>query len=43
MKWLLWLDLPVLLGFGTAIALYSWAWDGRHVMGMAMAAIGTAL
>ncbi len=43
MKWLLWFDLPVLLGFGAAIARYSWAWDARHVIGMAIAALGFAL
>jgi protein-S-isoprenylcysteine O-methyltransferase Ste14 len=43
MKWLLWFDLPLLLGFAAAIMLYSWAWDARHVIGMAMAAIGISL
>lgn len=43
MKWLLWFDLPVLLGIGAAIILHSWAWDARHVIGMAIAAIGIAL
>lgn len=43
MKWLLWFDLPVLLGFAAAIARYSWAWDARHVIGMAVAAIGFLL
>ncbi len=43
MKWLLWFDLPLLLGFGAAIVVYGWAWDARHVIGVAMAAIGTAL
>ena len=43
MKWLLWFDLPVLLGFAAAIVLYGWAWDARHVIGMAIAAIGFAL
>jgi hypothetical protein len=37
MKWLLWFDLPLLLGFAAAIGLYGWAWDARHVIGMAMA------
>ena len=43
MKWLLWYDLPVLLGFAAAIVLYGWAWDARHVIGVAMFAIGFAL
>ena len=43
MKWLLWFDLPLLLGFAAAIVLRSWAWDARHVIGMAMAAIGFPL
>ena len=43
MKWLLWFDLPVLLGFATAIVLYAWAWDARHVIGMGMAAVGFSL
>ena len=43
MKWLLWFDLPVLLEFAAAIALYGWAWDARHVIGMAMVAIGFPL
>jgi phospholipid methyltransferase len=43
MKWLLWFDLPALLGFAAAIVLYSWAWDARHVIGMAIAAIGFLL
>ena len=43
MKWLLWFDLPLLLGFATAIVLHAWAWDARHVIGMAMASIGLAL
>jgi protein-S-isoprenylcysteine O-methyltransferase Ste14 len=43
MKWLLWFDLPVLLGFATAIALHAWAWDARHVTGMGIAAIGFTL
>jgi len=43
MKWLLWFDLPVLLGFSAAIVLNAWAWDARHVIGMAMAAIGFSL
>ncbi len=43
MKWLLWCDLPVLLGLGAAIVLYAWAWDARHVIGMAIAAIGFPL
>jgi len=43
MKWLLWFDLPVLLGFATAIILHAWAWDARHVIGMSVAAIGFAL
>jgi len=37
MKWLLWFDLPLLLGFAAAIVLYGWAWDAWHVIGMAMA------
>ncbi|HEV2495869.1 MAG TPA: isoprenylcysteine carboxylmethyltransferase family protein [Terriglobia bacterium] len=43
MKWLRWFDLPLLLGFAAAIVLYAWAWDARHVIGMAVAAIGFAL
>jgi protein-S-isoprenylcysteine O-methyltransferase Ste14 len=43
MKWLLWYDLPVLLGFAAAIVLYRWAWDARHVIGMALTAIGFPL
>lgn len=43
MKWLLWFDLPLILGFGAAVVKYAWAWDVRHVLGMALAAIGTAL
>jgi hypothetical protein len=43
MKWLLWFDLPVLLGFAAAIVLYCWAWDARHVISMAMATIGLPL
>ena len=43
MKWLLWFDLPVLLGFAAAIVLLGWAWDVRHVIGMGMAAIGLPL
>lgn len=43
MKWLLWFDLPVMLGFAAAVVLNGWAWDVRHVAGMALAAIGFAL
>lgn len=43
MKWLLWFDLPLILGFAAAIVLYAWAWDARHVIGMAIAALGFAL
>ena len=43
MKWLLWFDLPLILGFAAAIAAYAWAWDAPHVLGMIVAAIGTAL
>lgn len=43
MKWLLWFDLPLLLGFAVAVVLYAWAWDARHVIGMATAAVGFAL
>jgi len=43
MKWLLWFDLPVLLGFAAAIVRNAWAWDARHLIGMAMAASGFAL
>jgi protein-S-isoprenylcysteine O-methyltransferase Ste14 len=42
MKWLVWFDLPVLLGFAAAIVLYGWASDARHVIGMVVAAIGFA-
>lgn len=43
MKWILWFDLPLILGFATAVVLNAWAWDVWHVAGMALAAIGTAL
>jgi protein-S-isoprenylcysteine O-methyltransferase Ste14 len=43
MEWLRWFDLPILLGFAAAIVLYDWAWDARHVIGMAMAATGFPL
>jgi protein-S-isoprenylcysteine O-methyltransferase Ste14 len=43
MKWLLWFDLPLLLGIAAAIVLYAWAWDVRHLIGMAMAAAGISL
>lgn len=43
MKWLLWFDLPLILGFAAAVVHYAWAWDVRHVLGMTIAAIGTAL
>jgi protein-S-isoprenylcysteine O-methyltransferase Ste14 len=43
MKWLLWFDLPLMLGFAAAVVLNGWAWDVRHVAGMALAAIGFAL
>jgi len=43
MKWLLWFDLWVFLGFAAAIVLSGWAWDSRHMIGMVMAAIGFAL
>jgi len=43
MKWVLWFDLPVLVGFAAAIVRYAWAWDARHVIGMAIAAVGFAL
>lgn len=43
MKWLLWFDLPLLLGFATAIILNAWAWDAWHVIGMAVFAVGLAL
>ena len=43
MKWLLWFDLPLILGFAAAVVIYAWACDVRHVLGMALAAIGTAL
>ena len=43
MKWLLWFDLPLILGFAAAIAVYAWAWDLQHGAGMTLAAIGTAL
>jgi protein-S-isoprenylcysteine O-methyltransferase Ste14 len=43
MKWLLWYDLPILLGIAAAVVRYSWAWDAHHVIGMTMAAIGFAL
>ncbi len=42
-KWLLWFDLPLLLGFGAAIVRHAWAWDARHVLGMALAALGLSL
>ena len=43
MKWLLWFDLPMLLGIAAAVVLHGWAWDAHHVIGMTMAAIGFAL
>ena len=43
MKWLLWFDLPLILGFAAAVVVYAWASDVRHVAGMALAAIGFAL
>lgn len=43
MKWLLWFDLPVLLGFAAWIVVSNWAWDARHVAGMSLAALGLAL
>ena len=43
MKWLLWFDLPLLLAFAAAIIRHSWTWDARHVIGMALAAIGIGL
>ena len=43
MKWLLWFDLPIMLGFAAAVVLNGWAWDVRHVAGMALAAIGFVL
>jgi protein-S-isoprenylcysteine O-methyltransferase Ste14 len=43
MKWLLWFDLPLILAFAAAVVMYAWAWDVRHVAGMALAALGSAL
>ena len=43
MKWVLWFDLPLLLGFAAAVVHYAWAWDARHVIGMAIAAVGFVL
>lgn len=43
MEWLAWIDLPVFLGCAAAIAWYAWAWDARHVVGMAVAALGFSL
>jgi protein-S-isoprenylcysteine O-methyltransferase Ste14 len=43
MKWILWFDLPLILGFATAIVVNAWAWDVPQVAGMTLAAIGTAL
>ena len=43
MKWLLWFDLPMILGFAAAVVAYAWAWDVQHVTGMTIAAVGTAL
>lgn len=43
MKWLLWFDLPLILAFAVADVKYAWAWDVRHVAGMALAAAGAAL
>jgi protein-S-isoprenylcysteine O-methyltransferase Ste14 len=40
MKWLAWIDLPVFLGCTAAVAVFAWAWDARHVIGMGLAAAG---
>jgi protein-S-isoprenylcysteine O-methyltransferase Ste14 len=42
-KWLLWFDLPLFLCCAAAIARYAWAWDARHVIGMALGATGLSL
>lgn len=42
-KWLLWFDLPLFLACAAAIALYSWAWDARHVIGMGVGLLGISL
>ena len=36
-------DLPLILGFAAAVVMYAWAWDVRHIAGIALAAIGSAL
>lgn len=43
MKWLLWFDLPLMVAMAVAVVLKGWAWDARHVAGMAIAALGFAL
>jgi protein-S-isoprenylcysteine O-methyltransferase Ste14 len=43
MKWVLWLEPASFLGCAAAIVRYSWAWDARHMTGMALAAVGFAL
>jgi len=42
MEWLLWFDLPLILRFAAAVVMYAWAWDARHVPGIALVAIGSA-
>lgn len=42
MKWLRWVDIPILFVFA-AIVMHRWAWDARHLLGIGLAVLGFAL